>query len=445
MIPGPPRDPVGDHDAIPDVPTRLGGRGSIAMALYGDLTYDSRVRKEASTLARAGYDVTVVCLASRSTLTDLPATVRVVVVPPETRVIPGSANPYLDRDRGRVAAARVRIGWLVAYVRGLRSWGRVAVERVGEVDVWHAHDLTGLAAIVPRLPRGSAVIYDSHELFLDTETALRLPAFGRRLLRAYERRLVSRTRGIVTVNREIATILGRRYRPARMTVVYNCPEPWVPPASPSPLIREAAAIPAGAKVVLYHGGLSGDRGIDNLMEAMLADDLHDVHLVLMGYGEKRDDFVAAAQSERWGGRIHVLDPVPPSELLSWVASADLGAMPNPGITRNDVFSSPNKLFECLAAGIPVVAGDYPTMRRVIIENEGGVLGAVCDPMRVESIADAIRSIVRASPAEVEALKARCRRAAAERWNWDLEGGKLLALYAEILPSAPEQGRQGAGW
>lgn len=435
---GPDRRPASDRDtaigALPDVRPPAPGRPRVGMALYGDLTYDSRVRKEARTLAEAGYDVTIVCLADHGGRSDLPGNVDVMVLlPPRKAVIPGSPSPFLATPGGRIAVLRGRVAWLVAYVRGLRAWGQLVVDAAGPVDVWHAHDLTGLAAVAPNLPRGIPVVYDSHELFLDHGTALRLPKPARLLLRKYERRLVSRVSAVVTVNDEIAGVIGRRYRPARIAVVHNCPDRWAPPQRRPSLLREAAAVPPGAPIILYHGGLTAGRGIERLMEALLVGGLEDVHLVLMGYGEKRNEFRRAAGAARWRQRIHVLDPVPPAELLPWVASADVGAMVNPGMTRNDVFSSPNKLFECLAAGTPVVASDYPTMRRIIVDNPGGPLGAVCDASRVEAIADAIRSILSLEPAASEAMRASCLRAAAERWNWEQEGRTLVSVYAGIVP------------
>ncbi len=169
------------------------------------------------------------------------------------------------------------------------------------------------------------------------------------------------------------------------------------------------------------------------MDALLADDLGDVHLVLMGYGAMRDELRDLARSRPWRDRMHVLDPVPPSALLSWVAGADVGAMPNPGRTLNDVYASPNKLFECLAAGTPVVASDFPALHRIIIDNPGGPLGAVCDPGDVDSIAAAIRSILRLEPAAMGGLRVRCRQAAEQRWNWDREARTLLSVYADVLP------------
>ena len=401
------------------------------MALYGDLTFDSRVRKEARTLAEAGYGVTIVCLAAGEARADLPANVTVVVrKPPQSAVLPGSANPFFVGRAGRLRGFGRRVAWVLSYVRGLRNWGRLAVEAAGPVDAWHAHDLTGFAAIAPHV-QGRIRVYDSHELYLETGTAAVLPGVARRLLRSYERRLVGSAAGIITVNNEIAAEIVRRYRPrVDVTVVHNCPVLVTTPGSGS-LIRDATGVPDSSPVVLYHGGLVAGRGIELLIEALRDERMKDVHLALMGYGALRDELERMAASAPWEGRLHVLDAVPPESLLAWVGSADIGAMVNPGATLNDVYSSPNKLFECLAAGTPVVASDFPTLHRIIMDNEGGPLGAVCDPGGVEAIVEAILALLRLGPLDRAALRARCRAAAEQTWNWDREAGKLLALYADL--------------
>ena len=169
------------------------------------------------------------------------------------------------------------------------------------------------------------------------------------------------------------------------------------------------------------------------MDALLEPGLDDAHLVLLGSGELRDTFARAATDPRWAQRVHILDPVLPTELLTWVASATVGAMPIQPTTLNHRLSTPNKLFECLAAGVPVVASDFPAMRQIVVVNPDGPLGAVCDPRRVEAIADAIRSITQLDPSDMNALRARCLRAAAERWNWEREGHALVAAYEALLP------------
>jgi glycosyltransferase involved in cell wall biosynthesis len=377
--------------------------------------------------------VTIVCLASRSTVDDLPSNVTVLVRrPPGPAIIPGAPNPFFSGTSGRVARLMGRGAWLVTYIRGLRSWGRVAVQAAGPVGAWHAHDLTGLAAVVPNLRRGVPVVFDSHELFLETGTALRLPGPARAILRAYERRLVARVAAVITVNEAVAGVLEREHRRGRVRAIHNCPNRWIPPREPPRRIRETAGIPAEAPVVLYHGALSADRGIEQLIDALRAPGLERAHLVLMGYGELRDELAARAAAEP-SARVHVLEPVPPAELLEWVASADVGAMPVQATTMNLRLSTPNKLFECLAAGTPVVASDFPAIRRIVVDDPGGVLGAVCDPADVRAIAGAIGSILRLAPAELAGLRRRCRLAADERWNWENEARTLLAVYEEVLP------------
>jgi glycosyltransferase involved in cell wall biosynthesis len=402
------------------------------MALYGDLTYDSRVRREATTLAAAGFDVTIACLAGERQARDLPDNVKVLVLRPSTTtILPGAPNPFLGSDPGRLTSVGQRIGWLRDYVRNLRSWGRLVLDASGHIDIWHAHDLTGLVAVAPNADPVTPLVYDAHELFLETGTALRLPRVVRSVLRAYERRLVSRASAVITVNDALAAVLRTRYKPARIVAVHNCPDRWSPPASRSTLLREAAGIPDEAPTLLYHGALSTNRGVEQLMDALLEPGLEKAHLVLMGFGEMRQRYGIAAADPRWRSRVHVLDPVPPAELLPWIASADVGVMPIQPSTLNHRLSTPNKLFECLAAGIPVVASDFPSMRRIVMDDEAGPLGVVCDPTRAGDVAVAIRSLLDLDRAEIESLRARCATAAQARWNWETEAASLLSLYDDL--------------
>jgi glycosyltransferase involved in cell wall biosynthesis len=303
----------------------------------------------------------------------------------------------------------------------------------GDVDVWHLHDLTALAGVLPAVRTTTPVVYDAHELFLESGTAANMPGVIRRLLRGYERRLVRRVSAAVTVNDEIAVELQRRYGPRRIVVVHNCPGRWMPPPARPTLIREAAGIPPESPVVLYHGVLGAHRGIEVLMGALLHPGLESVHLVLLGPGVTRSAYLELARQPRWGGRVHVLDAVPPSELLSWVASADVGAMPIQRSTLNHFLATPNKLFECLAAGVPVVVSDFPAMRRITLADNDRSLGAICDPESVNSVAGALLSLLQRSDVDVEAMRERCLSAARERWNWEVEFAKLLSLYRDLAP------------
>jgi glycosyltransferase involved in cell wall biosynthesis len=76
------------------------------------------------------------------------------------------------------------------------------------------------------------------------------------------------------------------------------------------------------------------------------------------------------------------------------------------------------------------------MRRIVVEDPAGPLGAVCDPARVDEIAVALRSILELDRAAAASLRGRCLAAARDRWNWQVESAKLIGLYEAILGGLP---------
>ena len=103
----------------------------------------------------------------------------------------------------------------------------------------------------------------------------------------------------------------------------------------------------------------------------------------------------------------------------------------PPATRNLVLSTPNKLFECLAAGTPPVVSNLPLMRRIVMDDPLGPLGAVCDPDNTRSVAVALAGVLSLDDAAKAALRARCLRAAHDRWNWETEVANLVTAYANL--------------
>lgn len=404
------------------------------MALYADVSFDSRVQREAASLAMAGHAVTIYCLAGGLAAGEAQrAGVKVVVhAPSASGVLPGSGGR--EPGHGRLSSWRRRLDglrWFVGYVRNLRAWGEWLVTAAGAVDVWHAHDLTGLMAVAPHIDPSSRLIYDSHEIYLAAGSAARLPAPMKRMLAAYESRLAGRAEALVTVNEGLEQYLAERLNPREVVVVRNCPSRWIGTTEDRGRLRRVAGVPEGDPIVLYHGRFSPQRGIEELLEAIRAPALSNVHVVMLGYGDFRSDLEEMAQDPTYGGRVHVLDAVPPDELLGWVAGADVGAVAVQGSTLNHRLSTPNKLWESLAAGVPVVVSDFPVMRAVVRDDPDGPLGAVCDPADVAAISAAITSIVSADVSERVDLRARCRKAAHERWNWEQEVARLVDLYTAI--------------
>jgi len=328
------------------------------------------------------------------------------------------------------------IDWLVRWRWAIYGWGRAAAAASPMADVYHGHDLSGLpGALMAAKRTGAPVIYDSHEIFLEAGSTARRPAWARALFARLERRWVGRTAALVTVNRSLEDVLSARYHPKRTVVLHNTPNRWTVPAEPEHLLRSAAGIAIDAPVALYHGGFSLHRGLEELAAAILEPGLEHVHAVFMGYGGQKEWLVTEAGDPRYGGRLHVLAAVPPERLLEWVVDADVGVMPIQASTLNHALSTPNKLFECLAAGVPVVASDFPEMRRIVMEDPDGPLGELCDPSDPADVARGIGRILALDPAAAADLRRRCLEAAHDRWNWETESTRLIALYADLARPA----------
>jgi glycosyltransferase involved in cell wall biosynthesis len=467
----------------------------VVMFVTNTVTHDSRVLREAVTLRDAGWDVTIV--GRRTTeIPDMPERERYrgleiirVAQPIGWRVAwrhrmtllrapwraRGEMAEALRRDAGRgvrgIPGIATRIAgmiagipwlgyravdhfalgdrlptprrdgaveWLLWWRRSAMGWAAAAVDAAPPADIYHGHDLTGLAAadLAGRI-RGGKVVYDSHEIYLDSRSNARRPRWAKAIMAAVERRWARRADTLMSVNRAYADVLAGRFGRDGFVVVHNCPPRWTPgtPGDRPDRLRTAAGIGPSARVVLYHGLFGRERGIEQLAEAMLEPGLEMAHLALLGYGPLESELRALASEARFDGRIHVLDAVPPDDLLDWIVTADVDAIPLQPTTLNHRLCTPNKLFESITAGVPVVVSDFPVMRGIVMDDPAGPLGATCDPAEPASIAMAIRSILDQTDVERATLRARCAEAAAERWNWETESKALLAAYEGMAPPA----------
>ena len=148
----------------------------------------------------------------------------------------------------------------------------------------------------------------------------------------------------------------------------------------------------------------------------------------MGYGILEATLRAWEADPALGGRVRVMGPVPPADLHDWVASADVAGMPIQGDTLNHRLTTPNKLFEAMAAGVPAVVSDLPGMSAVVKDAGSAIL---VDPTDVAAIAAAIHQILDLSAAEWLAWSERCVAAAHDRYNWETQVAALLDQYTAL--------------
>ncbi len=417
------------------------------MFVRNDVLVDARVLKEARSLGEAGHDVTIFGITRPGTPQVVEREQRegfAIVRVPMPRWnrwwrwfrAPSRLWSRIRHPRGAPGSRMDGLDWLAMWRFGNLGWARAAAREAGPADVYHGHDLTGLpAAIFGRDMHGGTarVVYDSHELFITSGAVVGRPGWAVAWLARRERDWAAEADALVTVSHGYAAELGPRLGKDEVVVVHNCPPRPIGELVRSDAIREAAGIPPGAPIVLYHGGLRPGRGVRQLAEAMLEPGLEAAHLAFLGFGPSRGEAEGLAGEPRFGGRIHVVGPVPPLDVVSWVASVDVAAMPIQAHSQSYYLSTPNKMFEAFAAGVPVVASDFPGMRGIVAEDPKRPLGELCDPADPASIGLAIRKIVELSPDAWATLAARCRQAAVERWNWETESARLVELYRRLEP------------
>ena len=321
------------------------------------------------------------------------------------------------------------------------GWASALDEVAEPADLWHGMWAGSLPALDRlRARHGGRTIYDSRDIYMRSRGFERLGPL-RAPFAMLERRWARRADRIITVNEAYARVLADEFGVAVPPVVRNTP-PRYTPSSPRPdLLRQALGIGPDTRIVLYQGGVLSDRGIEQGMDAILA--VPDAVFAIMGVGGPTHPVRALAASARYRDKVRFVDPVAPDELLDWTASADLSLMAIQPTSLNHRLTTPQKLWESIAVGVPVVASDLPGMADVVREIGAG---ALVDPTDPGDIARGIREVLDAPEPERLEQRARILRAAAERYAWEAQVGTLLAVYAELLGAerrAPRRaGRRG---
>jgi glycosyltransferase involved in cell wall biosynthesis len=309
----------------------------------------------------------------------------------------------------------------------IRSYRRRARAIAPTADVVHGMAYLGVAVALTLGRRDRAkVISDSRDIYMEAAGLHSLRGPIKAALVRLERGWARSVDRVVTVNQPYADELAKRFGVPTPLVVMNCSYRYTPPAERPQRFHERIGLGRDTRVVLYQGGFMHGRGVEELIAAI--PQVPGAELVLMGYGSRDGEFRAMAERSADAGRIHVLPAVPPTELLDWVASADVVGVLFQHDTINHYLSTPNKFLEAMAAGVPSVCSDHPGMGPIAAETGCGI---PVPPHDVEAIAAAIRTIVEAPEAEREARRARALAAAHATYNWESQVVGLLEGYGRL--------------
>ncbi|HEV8697472.1 MAG TPA: glycosyltransferase [Candidatus Limnocylindrales bacterium] len=421
------------------------GRRRAVVLVGGPAAPYSRGLRIARALDSGGYDVEIAAITAEG-------------IPDEERDGPITIRRY--RPTGRHARAELPVSrdhsgepppmpvrvvrhqlrrlqrWIL-WPYPVRGWWATLAAQLAPADIYHA---CGSLAIAPaiaarerdrRAGRVSHVVYDAVDDVGSGNNVLRFPRAVRALIRRRERSWARAADARITVNDTLAERLASAWATPPPLTVPNWPEGPPRPGTHANPIREALRLPAGCRIVLFQGRLGPHRGLDEAAEAVLQ--VPNAVLVLLGFGSGYAASAARDADPIYAGRHFTLPAVHPDELLAWTAAADVALVTLPPVSANQRASTPNKFWEAIAAGTPIVLGpDLPVMAELVRAFD---LGEIAERLTPESVAIAIRQLVDVPREVADARRRRIAAVGAERFSWPAAAERYLAMVYDLTSAS----------
>ena len=289
-----------------------------------------------------------------------------------------------------------------------------------DADLYHLHDPELIPIGLKLKWLGKKVIFDSHEdVPKQLLTKPYLNVIFLRLLSVaftiFERFSCSRFDAIVAATPSIHN---------KFLKINSC----VCNINNFPILENSASATRAARsrsTICYVGGVTAIRGIRELIRAL---ELvrSDVPLVIAGNFSEPSISTEVRQYPGWA-KVDELGFVDHAEVQKVLSRSLMGIVTFLPVS-NHIDAQPNKMFEYMSAGIPVVASNFPLWREII---EGNNCGLCVDPCEPGAIAAAIDALAQ-DPDRAHRMGQNGQLAIRQRYNWDIEGHKLLQLYDRLL-------------
>lgn len=374
----------------------------MAFVMTGDLFRNSRAIKQLRSLADRGWSVDVYHLDAGTTPVSLPAGVQVHAIER-----PEGSGPAFFRAVHRMFEENLR--------------GR-------RFDLLHASDLYAL----PACASWAAVLkvpytYDAREYYAHVAGTVRKP-WARWWWARMERTYIRHASAVFTVSESIARALARDYRIETPDVVHNAPPAEQAP-SLEPVVPLRSLVPSPERPIVLHLGLmKAHRGGGTLVRAMSR--VPDANLVFLGHGPEKEALQQLAAKKGLSDRVHFLDPVPPDRIRETIRSADLGVSMLEDTCLNHRFALPNKFFDYIHAGLPILASDLDEMRRIVERFTLGETVSAKDPDAVGRFIQSMLDRSSASPWTPGLARA------AETFSWESASQRFLDRLDAVMAADP---------
>lgn len=385
-------------------------KSKVVHIVLNTFVQDSRVMRECKSLAENGYDVTVIAYW----MEDLKE----------------------DEFQDGYTIKRLRLK--------TKSWTNNSIVQVFKYleflfkslltinkikpKVCHGHDPSGLfVAYFAKVILNCHIIYDSHELWGHTSHMNNYNKILYKIGGYFEKLIINKTDFVITVNNSIGDLLKKHTGKESIKIIRNIPENN---SAKINLNRNHLKLPNSKFILIYIGSLAKGRGVDQLIKCM-NHVRQDIGLAIVG-GEPKyhDEYNRLIEGYSLMGRVGILPAVSPNEVISICSVADVGIHPIENTCLNHFYCLPNKLFQYIQAGIPVLCSDFPEMRKIV---NGYKVGEVFDVEDINNISNTINIFFEDMEKLME-YKNNCIKASATL-NWNIEKIKLLDIYSQLLSTS----------
>ena len=326
-------------------------------------------------------------------------------------------NPGVTLHRvGQPTMRRSFVRKMLAFVSYYLSV--ISLLRGVQVKCINAHSLSVLPlAIALKAWKGCTVVYDTHELETETHS---LTGARQKFAKVVERAFIGQVDAIFCVSKKISEWYASTYRLAEPVTVLNSPEST--PVMASRVLRDKFNLTAEQKVFLYFGVLEPGRGIELLLEAFSSTDDTRSVMVFVGYGSLAE---LISNSRAHGRNVFYLPAVPKRDIPAIAASADVGICVVSPTCLSYAYCMPNKLFEYLTSGLPVLVSPCITLQEFVTEHQ---IGAVLSELTPSGVLRQVRAL---SEMDLSPMKARAV-AVAHAHSWAVQEQRLISAYRALF-------------
>ena len=366
----------------------------IIVSVTNDLTTDQRVAKVCNTLTKMGFSVLLIGRKLKN-------------------------SKHINRDYNIV---RFHLffnkGFLFYAEYNLRLFFKLLFLKK---DILLSNDLDTLLPnyLIHKIFK-TKLVYDSHELFTEVPELINRP-FVQKFWLTIEKHIFPKLKNCYTVNAEIAQIYSSKYH-IPVKVVRNLAPKYQKKIN---LETFAQKIKGTKKMLILQGaGINVDRGAEELIEAMQY--LQNCVLYIIGSGDVIEILKGKIEVFNLEKKVFMLPKMPYLELMKYTQIADLGISLDKNTNLNYELSLPNKIFDYIQAGIPLLVSNRKIIKEIVLNNN---IGKVIDTHNPKEIATAISKVFE----DQQQYDSWCQNLVkvAKDYNWETESEQLKNIFNNL--------------